>query len=287
MTVSDSPLKAANQPAATVDGAGKQAPLFVVEGIAKSYGSVKALSSGDLTVYPGEVLGVVGDNGAGKSTLLKIMSGLIAADSGRLTLSGTPVSFASTLDARRRGIATVYQDLALVEALDIATNIFLGDFPTRRGFVQRKVMERETLRVMRDLKVRIGSVRTPVALLSGGQRQIVAICRAVRLANTSLILLDEPTAALGVRETAHVADIIGNLKSNGKAIVCVSHDMEFLMQHADRIHVMRLGRSVATLDVPKTSRDEIVSLITGASESGTHESGAPVGDPAQPQVGLE
>jgi ABC-type sugar transport system ATPase subunit len=262
-------------------------PILTVSELAKSYGSVRALSNASLAAYPGEVLGVVGDNGAGKSTLLKILSGLIHPDTGTMKLAGLDVSLSSTLDARKRGIATVYQDLGLVEALDIATNMFLGDFPRRRGFVQRKVMEQETVRVMQDLNVRIGSIRTPVAQLSGGQRQIVAICRAVRLPNTSIILLDEPTAALGVRETAHVAEIITSLKNSGKAVVCVSHDMEFLKRYADRIHVMRLGQSVATRDVANTSLEEIVSLITGASTLDGYGSQWSANDEAGPQNGLE
>ena len=250
------------------DDADPGTPILDARDMAKSYGSVRALIGASLVVRPGEIVGIVGDNGAGKSTLLKILSGLIRPDAGTMTLSQEEVTFSGTLDARRRGIATVYQDLALVEALDIATNMFLGDFPRRHGFVQRKLMEQETIRVMQDLNVRIGSVRTPVAQLSGGQRQIVAICRAVRLPQTSLILLDEPTAALGVRETAHVAEIITNLKHNGKAIACVSHDLEFLMTYADRIHVMRLGQSVGSLEVRRTTRDEVIGLITGSATIG-------------------
>jgi ABC-type sugar transport system ATPase subunit len=254
------------------DDAVTGAPILSVRGIAKSYGSVRALSDAGLDVYPTEVLGIVGDNGAGKSTLLKILSGLIRPDQGEVTLAGSQVELVSTLDARRRGIATVYQDLALVEVLDIATNMFLGDFPKRHFLVQRRLMERETARVMTELGVRIGSIRTPVAQLSGGQRQIVAICRAVRLPNTSIILLDEPTAALGVRETGHVAEIITKLKTSGKAVVCVSHDMEFLLRYADRIHVMRLGRSVATRHAAAVTRDQLVGLITGATASSEGES---------------
>jgi ABC-type sugar transport system ATPase subunit len=258
-------------------------PILSAHGIAKSYGSVRALSDARLDVYRHEVLGIVGDNGAGKSTLLKILSGLIRPDKGKMTLGGAPVELMSTLDARRRGIATVYQDLALVEVLDIATNMFLGDVPRGRFLVQRKVMERETVRVMTEMGVRIGSVRTPVAQLSGGQRQIVAICRAVRLPNTSIILLDEPTAALGVRETGHVAEIIANLKKTGKAVVCVSHDVEFLLRHADRIHVMRLGRSVATRGVPNLSRDEVVGLITGATTAREEQARLALGRSARTQ----
>jgi ABC-type sugar transport system ATPase subunit len=248
-------------------------PVISARGLSKSYGSVRALHDIEFDVRPGEVFGIVGDNGAGKSTVLKILSGLEQADEGTLLIHDEPADMGSPRDARELGIATVYQDLALVEVLDIATNMFLGDFPRRRGMVDRRAMERETVSVMRELGVRVGSVQTQVGRLSGGQRQLVAICRAVRLPNASVLLLDEPTAALGVRETQQVADIILRLKQSGRTIVCVSHDMEFLLQHADRVHVIRLGRSIATRPVAATQRDEIVGLITG-SFSGDREARA-------------
>jgi simple sugar transport system ATP-binding protein/D-xylose transport system ATP-binding protein len=181
-------------------------------------------------------------------------------------VGGEDVHFNSPADARRAGISTVQQDLALVEVLDIATNLYLGDFPKRGLLVDRKRMEREATELLRRLNVRVSSVLTPVGSLSGGQRQIVAISRAVRLDNARVVLLDEPTAALGVQETAHVGEIIQNLRASGKAVVLISHDMEFVFEHADRIQVMRLGKTAPALRVAETSRDEIIALITGAKQ---------------------
>jgi simple sugar transport system ATP-binding protein/D-xylose transport system ATP-binding protein len=161
----------------------------------------------------------------------------------------------------------VHQDLALVECLDIATNMALGDIPRRAWFLlDRPRMEAEASKVLADLKNRVGSVRTQVGLLSGGERQVVAIARAVRM-NLPVILLDEPTAALGVRETAHIGQILDELRAQRKTVICISHDLEFAFQHADRITVMRLGNSVATLRCDETTRDQVVGLITGAVAS--------------------
>jgi simple sugar transport system ATP-binding protein/D-xylose transport system ATP-binding protein len=204
---------------------------------------------------------IVGDNGAGKSTMLKIVSGILAADSGEILVNGQVTTQRSSV--HNRHIAVVYQDLALVECLDVATNMSLGNIPVRSGFlVDRRRMEREASEVLDDLKIRVGSVRTSVGHLSGGERQIVAIARAVRL-DTPILLLDEPTAALGVRETAHVGGILEELRSKGKAVLCISHDLEFVFKHADRITVMRLGRTVGTRTVAQASREEIIGMITG------------------------
>jgi simple sugar transport system ATP-binding protein/D-xylose transport system ATP-binding protein len=224
---------------------------------------VYALRDASLSVGPGEVLAIVGDNGAGKSTMLKILSGVHSPDGGQLFVNGKPVTFNSPVDARAHGIATVYQDLALVECLDIATNMALGKVPKRGVIVDRKRMVREAQEVLADLDIDMGPVSTPVGFLSGGQRQIVALARAVRT-DAPIILLDEPTAALGVRETKQVADIIGTLAAKGKAILCISHDMEFAFQHTSRVVVMRLGRTVASRRMVDTNRDEIVAFITGA-----------------------
>ena len=177
-----------------------------------------------------------------------------------------PVQFFSPADARKVGVSTVQQDLALVEVLDVATNLFMGDFPKRGLLVDRKRMEREATELLRRLKVRVASVLTPVASLSGGQRQIIAISRAVRLESAKVVLLDEPTAALGVQETAHVGEIIDSLRADGKAVILISHDMEFVFKHADRIQVMRLGSTSRARRGSDTSRDEIISLITGARQ---------------------
>jgi ABC-type sugar transport system ATPase subunit len=238
-------------------------PALELRGAAKAYGRVVALERADLHVRRGEVLGIVGDNGAGKSTMLKILSGLIKPDSGELRVGGELVTLSTPADARRHGISTVYQDLALVECLDVATNMFLGMLPSRGIFLDRQKMRREAENVLVEINSRVASPTALVGDLSGGQRQIVAIARAVR-SDEPIVLLDEPTAALGVRETAHVAEIIRSLKSAGKAVICISHDMEFVLDHMDRVVVMRNGYTVAARTVQETSKDEVIGLITGA-----------------------
>ncbi|MFG1605399.1 ATP-binding cassette domain-containing protein [Actinoplanes sp. NPDC049265] len=226
------------------------AAALQLRGVRKYFGSVSALEDVRLDAYAGEVHAIVGDNGAGKSTTIKIVTGIHRADEGEVLVNG--------------GIAVVYQDLALVECLDIAHNMALGNLPRRFGIVlDRRRMEREAAEVLRDLKVRVGNVRTPVGLLSGGQRQVVAVARAVRM-DKPIMLLDEPTAALGVQETAHVGDIIDELRAAGKAVIIVSHDLDFVFAHADRVTVLRLGRTVGTRTVADTGREEIVGMITGA-----------------------
>lgn len=239
-------------------------PALELRAIRKSFGSVNALESVDLRAEFGEVHAIVGDNGAGKSTTIKIVMGIHRGDDGEIFIEGKPVDLRhSAAESRGRGIAAVYQDLALVEVLDIATNMALGSLPRRLGFVlDRARMDREARQVLHDLKVRVGDVRTPVGLLSGGQRQVVAIARAVRM-NTPIVLLDEPTAALGVQESARVGEILEGLKAAGKAVICISHDLEFVFKHADRITVLRLGNSVGTVRTGETSRDVIISMITG------------------------
>jgi ABC-type sugar transport system ATPase subunit len=245
------------------------APALELRDIEKSFGQVRALWNVTLSVRPGELHAIVGDNGAGKSTLLKIVAGIHEPDGGEMFIGGEPVVLrGGAAEAHSRGIAVVYQDLALVEVLDVATNMALGNLP-RRGWlmIDRKRMDRDAQRVLDELKIRVGSVKTPVGLLSGGERQIVAIARAVRL-DTGIMLLDEPTAALGVRETAHVGGILRELRDRNKAVMCISHDLEFVFENADRITVMRLGRSVGTRRVSETTRDEIVGLITGSLAPG-------------------
>jgi ABC-type sugar transport system ATPase subunit len=240
-------------------------PALRLQGVKKFFGSVSALEDVALDAYAGEVHAIVGDNGAGKSTTIKIITGIHSADEGDVLVQGERMAQRrSTADAHEHGVSVVYQDLALVECLDIAHNMALGNLPRKFGVVlDRKRMEREAAQVLRDLKVRVGNVRTPVGLLSGGQRQVVAIARAVRM-DRPIILLDEPTAALGVQETAHVGEIIDELKAAGKAVICVSHDLDFVFKHADRVTVLRLGRTVGTRMVADVSRSEVVGLITGA-----------------------
>jgi ABC-type sugar transport system ATPase subunit len=239
------------------------APALRLTGISKSFGHITALAGVGLEVRPGEVLALLGDNGAGKSTLVKVMSGLYQPDEGEIEVQGEARHFATPADARDAGVATVYQDLALVEVLDVAENMFLGQFPGRGPFVDRKRMVRETQEFLSSLNVTVADVHTPIGMLSGGQRQIIAIARAIRL-GAATVLLDEPTAALGVRETAQAADMVRTLRDQGKAVVLITHDMELVFEIADRAQVLRLGRVAGVRDVATTSREEIVGLITGA-----------------------
>jgi ABC-type sugar transport system ATPase subunit len=244
-------------------GTPHRAPALSLRGVSKNFGHINALIDIHLDAYPGEVLALLGDNGAGKSTLVKIMSGLYGPDSGEIQVEGAKVTFPTPSAAQRAGVATVYQDLALVEVLDVATNMFIGQVPTRRGFVDRRRMVRESEEFLRSLNVTVASVQTPIGMLSGGQRQIIAIARALRL-GAAAVLLDEPTAALGVRETEQAADLIRSLRTQGRAVILVSHDMELVFAVADRAMVLRLGRSVGTRKVAHTDRDEIIGLITGS-----------------------
>jgi ABC-type sugar transport system ATPase subunit len=244
-------------------GEAADTPILEVRGLAKSFGNVAALREASLAARSGEAIGIVGDNGAGKSTMLKILSGLVQPDEGTILIRGQRVTIPTPTAARDLGIATVYQDLALVECLDVATNMALGQFPRKRLFVDKARMRTDATQVLADLEIAIPSVTMQVGLLSGGQRQIIAVARAVR-AGAPIVLLDEPTAALGVRETRHVAGIIRRLADQGRAVVCISHDIEFVFAHTERIAVMRLGQLVAVRQVAQTSREEIIGLITGA-----------------------
>jgi ABC-type sugar transport system ATPase subunit len=238
-------------------------PALELRDVTKAFGHVTALSGASLVGHHGEVLGIVGDNGAGKSTLIKTISGVHRPDAGEIRVRGQAMSFHSPADARRVGIATVFQDLALVEVLDVATNMFLGQFPTKhRWFVNRKAIETQSRAVLDDLGVTVRSIRTQIGMLSGGQRQIVAIARAMR-SDADVVLLDEPTAALGVRETAHAADLVRSLRRRGTAVILISHDLNFVFDVADRIQVMRLGRVAGVRLIADTSKEEVVGLITG------------------------
>jgi ribose transport system ATP-binding protein len=236
-----------------------------LQGITKRFGHLTALDGVDLSAYAGQVLAVVGDNGAGKSTLIKIIGGVYRPDAGEVVLSGERVAFGDPADARRAGVATVFQDLALVEVLDVSTNMFLGQFPRRGGwFVSRKAMDAQSRAFLDGLKVTIPSVKTQIGMLSGGQRQIIAIARAMRT-GAHTVLLDEPTAALGVRETAHAKDLIRELRDRGNTVICISHDMHLVFDLADRIQVLRHGRVAGVRETAATTSDEIIGLITGSS----------------------
>ena len=238
-------------------------PILELADAWKTFGHVIALQAAFLRAYQGEILALVGENGAGKSTLLKVLSGVYGLDRGALKVKGIVMERPDPKRAMRLGISTVFQDLALVETLDVATNMYLGQ-PIVRGryFSNHKAMVEGAAQTLRNLKVRVPSVRIPVGELSGGQRQSVAIARAV-LRDHPIVLLDEPTAALGVRERQQVGEIVGELKARGKAVILVSHDLEFIFEHADRIEVLRLGAVRGIRQVTETDREEIVGLITG------------------------
>lgn len=245
--------------------------VLSLENIGKAFGQVKALIKVNLVALPGKIHFIVGDNGAGKSTMLKILCGIHAADKGKMRINGKIINLKDPSEAHVHGIAVVHQDLALVECLDVATNMALGAIPRRGRFmIDRAAMEKEAEKILTDLKIRVGSVRTQVGLLSGGERQIVAIARAVRM-NHPIMLLDEPTAALGVRETAHVGEILQELRDKGKTIICISHDLQLVFKYADQITVMRLGQSVATRNIEDTNKDEIIGLITGSIENSAYD----------------
>jgi ABC-type sugar transport system ATPase subunit len=245
------------------NGAGKATPLLELRDISKSFGHVQALERVNFDVLPGEILALVGDNGAGKSTTIKIASGVHRPDAGQVLVDGQPVEFHSPHDARAHGIATVHQDLALANDRDVASNLFLGREPTRFFMVDKRRMNREARAVLNRLRINIPSVETLVEGLSGGQRQAVAIGRAIAQGGR-LFIMDEPTAALGVRESAKVLQLILGLRDEGSSVVVISHNLRHVFSIADRITVLRHGRSVGTRRREDASPDEIVRLITGA-----------------------
>lgn len=245
-------------------------PVVSLRGITHSFGAVRALIDVDLDVSPHEVVAVVGDNGAGKSTLVKALSGAVVPDSGELLLDGEPVSFRSPIEARARGIETVYQDLAVAPALDIASNLFLGREVRRSGplgsllrMVDGRAMRTEAQHQLDALGVRIPDVRQPVESLSGGQRQSVAVARAAAF-GTKLVIMDEPTAALGVRESGMVLDLIRRISGRGLPVVLISHNMPHVFDIADRIHIHRLGRRVAVVSPRTHTMADAVAIMTGA-----------------------
>ena len=243
-------------------------PILELAGINKSFGPVHVLYDVDLNVYPGQVTALVGDNGAGKSTLIKCITGIYPTDSGQFRFQGRDVSIGGPKDAAALGIEVVYQDLALCDNLDIVQNLFLGREHKRMGLLDERNMERLARETLASLSVRtVKSVRQQVSSLSGGQRQTVAIAKAV-LWNSKVVMLDEPTAALGVAQTAQVLDLVRRLAAQGLGVVLISHNMNDVLQVADRVAVMYLGRMAAEVPAKGTSREQLVELITsGASGS--------------------
>ena len=247
-------------------------PILEAHGLVKKYGQVVALNGADFELYPGEILAIIGDNGAGKSTLIKALSGALQPDEGEISLGGERIHFRSPRDARRAGIETVYQDLAVAPALDIASNVFLGRETRRRGplgrllrLLDKRGMRREAARHFEELGIGVQSMGAPVENLSGGQRQGVAVARAATWARR-LVIMDEPTAALGVKETGQVLDLIKRVRERGLPVILISHDMPHVFELADRIHIMRLGRRVAVVTPQTHTMAEAVAIMTGATQ---------------------
>jgi fructose transport system ATP-binding protein len=250
------------------------APIVLeARGLVKRFGHVTALDGSDFELRAGEVLAVIGDNGAGKSSLIKALSGALVPDEGEIRLDGRPVRFASPIDARRAGIETVYQDLAIAPALTIAENLFLGRELRRPGVLGRVFrmldharMRQEARAHLDALHIKVGSMSQAVESLSGGQRQGVAVARSAFARH--VVIMDEPTAALGVREGGMVLDLIRRIRARGLPVVLISHNMPHVFEVADRIHVARLGRRVAVLDPREVTMSDAVAVMTGAALPG-------------------
>ena len=251
-------------------------PVLVAKSLSKKYGTVVALESADLELYPGEVLGVIGDNGAGKSTLIKVLCGAVIPDSGEILLDGNKVSFTSPIEARTLGIETVYQNLALSPALSITDNMFLGREIRQKGFLgkflrflDQKAMAEEARKRLSDLGLlTIQNINQLVETLSGGQRQGVAVARATSF-GTKVVIMDEPTAALGVKESRRVLELIGEVRARGIPIILISHNMPHVFEVADRIHIHRLGTRLCVIDPKKYEMSDAVAFMTGAKAAPT------------------
>ncbi|MEU0839017.1 ATP-binding cassette domain-containing protein [Streptomyces sp. NPDC005962] len=241
-------------------------PLLALRGVSKRFGGVQALMDVDLQIRAGEVVALVGDNGAGKSTLVKVIAGVGPADQGVIEWEGTCVQIRRPHDAQALGIAAVYQDLAMCESLDVVGNLFLGREVSRAGILDEVEMERRARELMHTLSIRIPDVRAPIAILSGGQRQAVAISRSL-LGEPKVLLLDEPTAALGVEQTSQLLDLIEELRDRGLGVLLISHNMGDIKAVADRVAVLRLGRNNGLFEVPTTTQERIISSITGAADN--------------------
>ena len=248
-------------------------PVLVAKNLSKKYGRVVALDNADLELYPGEVLGVIGDNGAGKSTLIKVLCGAVIPDSGEILLDGEKVTFTSPIEARKLGIETVYQNLALSPALSITDNMFLGREIRKKGFLgnflrflDKKAMADEARKRLSDLGLlTIQNIDQLVETLSGGQRQGVAVARATSF-GTKVVIMDEPTAALGVKESRRVLELIGEVRARKIPIILISHNMPHVFEVADRIHIHRLGTRLCVIDPKKYEMSDAVAFMTGAKE---------------------
>lgn len=262
-------------------------PLLQMRDGVKSFGAVQALAGASITLREGEILALLGDNGAGKSTLIKCLSGALTLDSGEILFRGAPVQVKSPIDARRLGIETVYQDLALFDNLTAADNFFAGRelcrprWMSNLGWPRNRQMTAETKRLLAQLRVNIKDFRTNLALMSGGQRQAIAVARAVAFAST-VVILDEPTAALGLRESKNVTDVIRRLPDQGAAVILISHNLEEVMNICDRAIVLRHGHVVGEAIPTPDNHGLLVSLIVGSSTAADIPQARPV--PGQPDV---
>ena len=244
--------------------------VLEARGLVKRYGHVTALAGADFELRAGEILGIIGDNGAGKSTLIKALAGALVPDEGEIFLDGTRVHFRSPTDARRAGIETVYQDLAVAPAMTIAENLFLGRELRRPGFaggvlrmLDKPRMLRESSDYMKELGIGIRSMTQLLEELSGGQRQGVAVARSAAFAR-HVVIMDEPTAALGVKESSMVLELIRRVRARGLSVVLISHNMPHVFELADRVHIARLGRRAAVIDPKNVSMSDAVAVMTGA-----------------------
>ena len=246
-------------------------PILTARGLVKRYGRVTALDNADFDLYPGEILAVIGDNGAGKSSLIKAISGAVTPDEGEIRLDGKPIAFKSPMEAREAGIETVYQNLALSPALSIADNMFLGREIRKQGFLgqwmrmlDRPAMEKRARDKLTELGLMtIQNISQAVETLSGGQRQGVAVARAAAF-GSKMVIMDEPTAALGVKESRRVLELILDVKKRGLPIVLISHNMPHVFEVADRIHIHRLGRRLCVIDPKQYTMSDAVAFMTGA-----------------------
>ncbi|WP_082008081.1 ATP-binding cassette domain-containing protein [Microbacterium mangrovi] len=255
--------------------------VLTMHAIRKHFGAVKALTDVDFWVDEGEVVALVGDNGAGKSTLVNILAGVHPPDAGTVTFDETDVTIGSPADAQALGIATVFQDLALCDNLDVVANLWLGRELVDGRLLDEVEMEERTWTLLRELAAKVPSVRVPVASLSGGQRQTVAIARSL-IGDPRIVILDEPTAALGVAQTAEVLNLIERLRERGHGVILISHNMADVLAVADRVVVLRLGRNNGVYDVADVTTEILIAAITGATDASGRRPGTPSAAPTPP-----